>query len=604
MAKWSRGRTILFYAILVCVVAAGIELMAEAAYRVAFGEWFSYRKVQALRAGLRNAAQVGPVAGGQLAYWVLHPYYGFVTDPEPIGSSVNEFGFFGHEDHIQRAEPDKLVVAVLGGSVATQFALEDYSAETLKAELRRIPAFAAKRIVILNLGNGSYKQPQGLIVVNDIIARGGHIDVLIALDGFNEIALPEAQGNVANGISPFFPQSWRQLVDGRPSRSQMNLLARAQISADARVWLAVTFSKPVLRRPVTTNLLWRAADMQLAKAEMHYRAAAEVEPPLNPDSKLSNDKRGFLGRVSGYASRRELYVDIARSWARSSILLNNIMANQGGFYIHALQPSQYLPGSKPLTANERRTAFSDDSLYKAPVETGYPYLRVVGQKLGAAGIWFEDLTDILAQSEQDLYADSCCHLNKAGYDILARRIVAALEARIAATARSRAVGLGDVDVADANFSYPALRAMTAAVDYRDGSETPLRRTSPLAATADPRIRPEGWHAMGGGSYRIRGDDVTMEGPNQLFTVRDCPATRCKVSFSVQVRRAEGAQMGVYFINDKGRIIAEERRPLSGGQAEARMELVAPTSTRKVRAFLNTPSGVVEFGGAALAVEGL
>ena len=124
MARRSRGRTILFYAILVCVVAAGIEVMAEAAYRIAFGEWFSYRKVQALRAGLRNAAQAGPVAGGQLAYWVLHPYYGFVTDPEPIGSSVNESASSAMRIRIQRADPGKLVVAVLGGSVATQFALE------------------------------------------------------------------------------------------------------------------------------------------------------------------------------------------------------------------------------------------------------------------------------------------------------------------------------------------------------------------------------------------------------------------------------------------------------------------------------------------------
>ncbi len=448
MARRSRGRTILFYAILLCVVAGSIELMAAAAYRLAFGEWFSYRKAQAARLGVFAAAQVGPVAGGQLAYWVVHPYYGFVTDPEPIGAAVNEFGFFGPEDQIQRPEPDKLVVAVLGGSVATQFALEDYSADTLKAELRKVPAFAGRRIVILNLGNGSYKQPQGLIVVNDIIARGGHIDVLIALDGFNEIALPEAQGNVASGISPFFPPSWRQLVDGRPSRSQMNLLARSQISADARSWLAATFSRPVLRRLVTANLLWRAADLQLAKAEMHYRAAAEVEPPLNPDSKLSNDKRGFLGRVSGYATRRDLYVDIARNWARSSILLNNIMADQGGIYLHALQPSQYVPGSKPLTEIERRTAFSEDSLYKVPVEIGYPYLRVVGQSLGAAGLWFEDLTGIFAQTEQHLYADSCCHLNKAGYDIVARKLAAALEARIARTSRNRTVGLGDLDLAD------------------------------------------------------------------------------------------------------------------------------------------------------------
>jgi hypothetical protein len=156
MARRSRGRLILFCAILLCVMAGSIELMAAAAYRLAFGDWFSYRKAQVARLALRDGAPAGPVAGGQLAYWVVHPYYGFVTDPEPIGSAVNEHGFFGHEDQIQRADPGKLVVAVLGGSVATQFALEDYSAETLKAELKRIPAFAYKQVVVLNLGNGSY----------------------------------------------------------------------------------------------------------------------------------------------------------------------------------------------------------------------------------------------------------------------------------------------------------------------------------------------------------------------------------------------------------------------------------------------------------------
>jgi hypothetical protein len=90
------------------------------------------------------------------------------------------------------------------------------------------------------------------------------------------------------------------------------------------------------------------------------------------------------------------------------------------------------------------------------------------------------------------------------------------------------------------LSVPGFRRQAA--DYRDGSETPLRRTPPLAAAADSRIRPEGWNAMGGGSYRIRGDDVTMEGPNQLFTVRECPAARCKVTFSLHVRRSENAQI--------------------------------------------------------------
>jgi hypothetical protein len=599
-----RVRLIVFHAILFGLVAVMVELMAAAAYSIAFRESFSYRTLQAVRHALLDPSKTGPRPGDQLAYWVVHPYYGFVTNPEPIGWSVNEFGFFGSENQIQRADPDKLVVAVVGGSVATQFAHDDYTAETLRSELRKIPAFHNKQVVILNLGNGSYKQPQALFVVSDIISRGGHIDVLIALDGFNEIALPEAHGNVGNGISPFFPQSWRQLADGRPSRSQLNFLAKSQISADVRLRLASIFSKPILRYLITANLVWRMADVQLARLEMLYRAEAQEQPPVNPGSRLSNDKRAFLGPIAEYGTRRDLYLDIAGNWARSSILLNSIISDQGGIYVHFLQPNQYVPGSKPLTENEKRNAISADSSYKRPVETAYPYLRAVGQNLSAAGVWFEDLTNVFAQTEQDLYVDNCCHLNKTGYDILVRKVVATLAAHIEKDVRNRPVAVNAVDFDESIFSAPALRAIAATPHYQDGSEEPIRRaatTASLGKTSD-WISPESWHAMGSGSYRIRGDAVLMQGQNQLFTVRDCPTRQCKVAFSVDVRQAENAHIGLYFINDKGRVISESQQAISGVQGEARLELVAPASTRKVRAFIHSQKGVVELAAAALIVK--
>ena len=83
------------------------------------------------------------VAGSQSAVWVLHPYYGFVTNPDIDG--VNKFGFLGYEDEIQPANPNNIVIAVIGGSVAAQLAS---AGDVLESELKKIASFQSKKLTI------------------------------------------------------------------------------------------------------------------------------------------------------------------------------------------------------------------------------------------------------------------------------------------------------------------------------------------------------------------------------------------------------------------------------------------------------------------------
>jgi len=443
MIELPKAKSIVFWFILLCGVVGTIELMALAAYRISFNEAFSYHKLQTLRHAAHEMVR------SEFPF-VIHPYYGYVFDPRLGGA--NKDGFFGRENNIQPADPNKAVIAIIGGSMAAHFASDDRAREALASDLKTIEAFQHRDIVVLNLANLAYKEPQGLLVINDILSRGGRVDLVIALDGFNEIALPEAFGNVGNGISPFYPMQWWRFS--------------MESTLEARAWLASIFSKPILRYSITANFIWRVADGYFAKFDVN------AGRPADPGTRLSNDRRIFLGPRTEYTTRRDLYMDIAVQWGRSSVLLKNIMAAQGGFYFHFLQPNQYVPGSKLLTEDESEAAINRASRFKGPVEIGYPYLRAMGESLQKAGVWFEDLSATFADVHQQVYIDKCCHVNTEGNAILAKAIAMAIATRLSNPADSANVPLAfdQVDFGSSLFASSRLRRFAPnSPDYRAGS---------------------------------------------------------------------------------------------------------------------------------------
>jgi len=116
-----------------------------------------------------------------------HPYLGFVHHANPpCGISyVNNIGLFG-EDFPSEKPSERFVILLTGGSVAAQFAqmmpppAPKYLEELLN---EKFISPNGKPFLILNGGDGGWKQPQSLIL---FLQYADVLDAVVTLDGFNE----------------------------------------------------------------------------------------------------------------------------------------------------------------------------------------------------------------------------------------------------------------------------------------------------------------------------------------------------------------------------------------------------------------------------------
>ena len=122
-----------------------------------------------------------------------------------------------------------------------------------------------------------------------------------------------------------------------------------------------------------------------------------------------------------------LFADIARNWARASLLMRTMLAAQGIAYVHVLQPNQYFT-SRPFGPEESSVAINTASPFKPGVEQGYPALlaEAAAQSLGPRTGFF-DATGIFDGEKAPVYVDNCCHYTRVGYlrlaDFVARAVM-------------------------------------------------------------------------------------------------------------------------------------------------------------------------------------
>ena len=105
-----------------------------------------------------------------------------------------------------------------------------------------------------------------------------------------------------------------------------------------------------------------------------------------------------------------------------------------------MQPSQYTPDSKPLSPEERASAYNPDRISSSFAARGYPLLREFGRDLPRQGVNYFDLTRIFAAHPETLYRDKCCHLNDRGYELLAAAMVQRMEPALRRLGRESPAG--------------------------------------------------------------------------------------------------------------------------------------------------------------------
>ena len=119
-----------------------------------------------------------------------------------------------------------------------------------------------KKIEIIRLAMSGYKQPQQLLALNFLLALGAEFDVIVNIDGYNEVALAVAE-NALSGVFVAYPRRWnarmQDVVDPRTyslSYRLLELRATRQQLAAARVQSSLDWSP-------TLNLIWYLRNRRL-----------------------------------------------------------------------------------------------------------------------------------------------------------------------------------------------------------------------------------------------------------------------------------------------------------------------------------------------------
>ncbi|MEW6660691.1 MAG: hypothetical protein AB1424_18775 [Thermodesulfobacteriota bacterium] len=394
-------KRIIFYLIMILLTLTIVEIIAQTSYYIIFKERYSINNLLSHVKEKRDKLHRLDSTISE----INHPYVGYVWEYYDREHNNRQHGFMADNPPVLKKEKDKLNVALVGGSVALKLG------RFLENELKRASGLSPR---IITLALGGYKQPQQLLALNYFIALGAEYEVIINVDGFNDIVLPIAE-NRKDGINPFFPRGW----DLRLFRHEqtLSLWEKAKKLLPKEKEFVAGLSSGFGRNSAIYGMLnwvwFRKLNYDINKTQREIvRRQSKVEKSFEE-----------TGPSVPYGDVNQLYYDLAEVWARSSLLINNLASQNGTEYYHFLQPNQYYENSKELTEEEVRTAYNENHPYRGPAVIGYPIIINLGKAMLENKIRFFDATMLFADEKGTIYIDDCCHYNKKGNEIFSAYII-------------------------------------------------------------------------------------------------------------------------------------------------------------------------------------
>lgn len=413
----------------VVVFVVCVELVALTAYYMETGALFyTHRKTyQELLPTPEDRLVVGEA---------VHPYFGVTHKPgtpfdipeslragsaAPSRVSTNNFGFVSpHPYPFRKTRDDQFIIGLFGGSVGLWFC--QVGAPRLVEDLKRHPFFRTKDVVPLCFSHEGYKQPQQALVLAYFLSVGQPFDLVINIDGFNDVAL--AALNNERGLDVSMPSV--QHLD-----PLITLVNQSALTPQKLESLAAIFRDRGRLLDLTDTIRGnRIAAVNVVLDWYYQRVLDRYVRELGRFSNLpSNPPENALIQATPPVTRRggaALLADIAGVWTSSSILMNEMLAARGAAYLHVLQPNQYYT-TRSFSQAEAATALSDASPYRKSVEAGYPVLiKAAESELPKRNVRFLDATRVLDREPAPVYMDNCCHYTLAGNNLLADFIAASV----------------------------------------------------------------------------------------------------------------------------------------------------------------------------------
>ena len=372
------------------------------------------------RALFYTAERAVPVAivetgRGELSADVLHPYFGPIHRPG-VRPETNNIGFGSkHAFPFTRTSDRQFLVGIFGGSVARAFC--DRGTPRLVATLQRDPALANREVVPLCFSHEGFKQPQQLIVLAYFLSLGQQYDLVINIDGFNEVALGSRSHDRGRDISmpsPIHVDPLLNLID-QATLTPQRVAALARISA-YKERLNRLRERMRRNRIATVHV---ALDRYYMFTMNRYQAEVAAYDAL-PSNPPASSVLVLTAPVKKRDAVAVVYDDIAAGWTSASLLMHDLLEARGVLYLHVLQPNQYFTRRAFSTA-EARVALNDSQPFKQAVSLGYPVLERATAAL-AGREPFLDGTTAFDGERAAVYEDDCCHYTDRGYEILAEVI--------------------------------------------------------------------------------------------------------------------------------------------------------------------------------------
>jgi hypothetical protein len=340
-----------------------------------------------------------------MSHYQLHPYFGFMNPP-----NYTRLPF-------TKTSKDQFIVGIFGGSVAQQFCDYEFKNRVVAKMLQSLPGFQNKEIVLLKFANQAHKQPQQLLTLNYFLAVGQELDMVIHIDGFNEVALSYLNNKAGTDVS--MPNDYIY--------SPLIALANKDFSTEQ---LELTLEVLQLKDGLL-NTLDRLGECRLATCYMlrwaqarylvsQYRGKQETLSQLKTAE--GKDSLIYLKRIERPLDDPEALERIVDLWFKSSLGMNELLAARKIPYFEFIQPNQYYSTNRQFSVDEQKIAFDDKSQYKEGTVKGYPKLLARVSSLQAAGVKVFNAVNVFDETRDIVYRDNCCHYNDPGNDILSRYV--------------------------------------------------------------------------------------------------------------------------------------------------------------------------------------
>ena len=327
-----------------------------------------------------------------------HPFFGFgvKNNYSNIDSFINEPLFVN--DIKKKDYSQKIKILILGGSVAKHLSQnnsdDNINFRNILIDEKNIfqktinEYFNSNKFIVYNAAIDGGKQPQQLFKLYYLDLLNFSFDIVINLDGFNELALSLSENYELNDHL-IYPRNYSRLI----STFNSNFDCVKNLNKKVKRFLYL----PVLE----------FYDLFFIR-KCHFKLEGQNKNSGTRFSEMTDFKK---------MNFEDAYLISKKIWKNSSEKINEFLSKKNIFYIHAIQPNFYLENSKLLTKNE--LSLTNYGKYGNIIKKYYRDFNVndvdVENKI--------DLKFLFKNNNDDLYRDYCCHLNNKGMHLISLKII-------------------------------------------------------------------------------------------------------------------------------------------------------------------------------------